>query len=175
MTLDGKIATRTGESQWITSEDARNYVQGLRHRCDALVTGSGTIVHDKPNLTDRTNLPRRRPLLRVVVDRRGRLESWSDALIFRGTLEELVSELYDREIQSLILECGPDLAFNALRSQIVDKIVVVVAPRILGGREIPAIGGEGIESLQNAIQLEGWRVERAGPDIILTAYVHRTH
>ena len=73
MTLDGKIATRTGESQWITSEESRAMVQALRHSADAIVTGSGTFLKDRPQMTDRTGLPRRRELLRIVMDRRGRI------------------------------------------------------------------------------------------------------
>ena len=145
MTLDGKIATRTGESRWITSEESRNLVHRLRHRCDALVTGSGTILTDKPHLTDRSGLPRRRPLLRVILDRRGRVKDFPDALIFHDSLQALSAELYNREIQSFLMECGPDLAFSALHEGIIDKIVAFVAPKILGGREIPAIGGEGFE------------------------------
>jgi diaminohydroxyphosphoribosylaminopyrimidine deaminase/5-amino-6-(5-phosphoribosylamino)uracil reductase len=175
MTLDGKIATRHGESRWITSEESRAIVHRLRHRSDALVTGSGTVLADNPQLTDRSGLPRRRPLLRVVLDRRNRITGFSDALIFRGSLEQLSAELYAREIQSFLLECGPDLAFNALSSGIIDKIVVFVAPRILGGREIPAIGGDGIERLSEAIPVRGWTVAHAGPDLVLTTYVHRNH
>ncbi len=175
MTLDGKIATRNGESRWITSEESRTLVHQLRHRADALVTGSGTIIADKPRLTDRSGLPRRRPLLRVILDRRGRISNFEDAVIFRGTLEDLSAELYGREIQSFLMECGPDLAFNALRAGIIDKIVVFVAPKILGGREIPAIGGEGIDKLSEAIPLRDWAVATSGPDLVLTAYVHRNH
>lgn len=175
MTLDGKIATRHGESRWITSGESRALVHRLRHRCDALVTGSGTVLTDKPQLTDRSGLPRRRPLLRVILDRRGRVSAFPDALIFRGSLEQLSAELYAREIQSFLLECGPDLAFNALTSGIIDKLVVFVAPRILGGREIPAIGGNGIERLSDAVPLQDWSVAQAGPDLALTTYVHRHH
>src|SRR5213594_1754068 len=175
MTLDGKIATSSGESRWITSEESRTLVHQLRHRVDALVTGSGTIIADKPRLTDRSGLPRRRPLLRVVLDRRGRISDFGDALIFRGSLEKLSTELYGREIQSFVMEAGPDLAFNALRAGIIDKIVVFVAPKILGGREIPAIGGEGIDKLSEAIPLRDWTVATSGPDLVLTAYVHRNH
>jgi len=175
MTLDGKIATRTGESRWITSEESRALVHQLRHRCDALVTGSGTILADNPQLTDRSGRPRRRPLLRVILDRRKRISSFPDALIFRDGLDALSAELYNREVQSFLLECGPDLAFNALGAGIIDKIVVFVAPRILGGREVPAIGGEGIEKLAGAIALRDWTVAAAGPDLVLTVYVHRDH
>jgi diaminohydroxyphosphoribosylaminopyrimidine deaminase/5-amino-6-(5-phosphoribosylamino)uracil reductase len=175
MTLDGKIATRSGESRWITSEESRAIVHRLRHRCDALITGSGTILTDNPKLTDRSSQPRRRSLLRVILDRRGRVSTFPDALVFRGELDALSRELYGREIQSFLLECGPGLAFNALRAGIIDKIVVFVAPRILGGREIPAIGGEGVEKLSEAIPLRDWTVTHSGPDLHLTAYVHRNH
>jgi riboflavin biosynthesis pyrimidine reductase len=57
----------------------------------------------------------------------------------------------------------------------IDKIVAFVAPRILGGREIPVIGGDGIEQLSRAIALQDWTVAHAGPDLVLTAYVHRNY
>jgi diaminohydroxyphosphoribosylaminopyrimidine deaminase / 5-amino-6-(5-phosphoribosylamino)uracil reductase len=171
MTLDGKIATRSGESKWITSEESRNRVQHLRHQ----VTGSGTVITDKPRLTDRTGLPRRRPLLRVILDRRGRVTDFPGVLLFRDSLEDLTGKLFSMQIQSFLLECGPDLAFNALRAAIIDKIVVFVAPKILGGREIPAIAGEGIERLSDAMPLRDWSIDRSGQDVVLTAYVHRNH
>src|SRR5216684_2167916 len=90
MTLDGKIAdaTKPGAEpgsavpasegarsgyHWITGETARAHVQQLRHQSDAILTGIGTVLADDPLLTDRTSLPRRRPLLRVVLDSRLRL------------------------------------------------------------------------------------------------------
>src|SRR5262249_8262638 len=86
MTLDGKIAPPPGESPlpsalgaggatggWITSSEARTHVQQLRHESDAIMVGVGTIIADDPLLTDRTGLPRRRPLLRVILDSRLRL------------------------------------------------------------------------------------------------------
>jgi diaminohydroxyphosphoribosylaminopyrimidine deaminase/5-amino-6-(5-phosphoribosylamino)uracil reductase len=175
MTLDGKIATRTGESQWITSKESRALVHQFRHRADAVITGSGTVIKDNPRLTDRSGLPRRRPLLRVILDRRGRLSEYGDALIFRDGLSGLCTELYNREIQSFLLECGPDLAFNALSAGIIDKITAFIAPKILGGREIPAIGGAGAGRLSEAIALQDWTTSRSGPDLVLTAYVHRDH
>ncbi|MBV9574024.1 MAG: dihydrofolate reductase family protein, partial [Acidobacteriales bacterium] len=79
MTLDGKIAAppplvpeppakSLPRTDWITGESARAHVQTLRHKNDAIMTGVGTILADDPLLTDRSGLPRRRPLLRVVLD-----------------------------------------------------------------------------------------------------------
>ena len=68
MTLDGKIAAPDDNSGWITSEEARTNVQQQRHTHDAILTGIGTVLADDPLLTDRCGGPRRRPLLRVVVD-----------------------------------------------------------------------------------------------------------
>lgn len=85
LTLDGQLALpqwgkksaknsgKRGRSDWITSEESRAEVQRMRHASDALLTGIGTILADDPRLTDRSGLPRRKRLLRVVLDSRLRL------------------------------------------------------------------------------------------------------
>src|ERR1700683_5155104 len=73
VTLDGQIAQRQGSVTWITSKRSRESVQNLRHEADALLTGIGTVLADNPRLTDRTGEPRRRRLLRAVVDSRLRM------------------------------------------------------------------------------------------------------
>ena len=198
MSLDGKIATGSGESRWITSEESRHRVQLLRHRADALLTGSGTVLTDDPLLTDRSGIKRRRPLIRAVIDRRGRLDSHLQIFstpgvlvytqvphlelpasheVVSGTtdLQDVARDLAVRDVQTLMLECGPDLAFDALRSGIIDKIVTFVAPRVLGGREIPAFGSDGVDRLSDAVELRNWQFEGIGPDLMITAYVHRDH
>ena len=198
MSLDGKIATKSGESRWITSDESRAFVQQMRHEVDALITGSGTVLKDDPLLTDRSGQARRRPLTRVILDRRGRLHSnlqifsspgviiytqlptldcpgADEVIVGEAGLLEVSRNLFSRGIQSFIMECGPDLAFNALCSGIIDKIVIFISPKIIGGREVPAFGSSGVESLAEAVQLESWSVETIGPDLILTGYVHWNH
>jgi diaminohydroxyphosphoribosylaminopyrimidine deaminase/5-amino-6-(5-phosphoribosylamino)uracil reductase len=197
MTLDGKIATASGDSRWITSEESRARVHLLRHSVDALLTGSGTILSDDPALTDRSDRPRRRPLLRAVIDRRGRLTprfrvfggpgaivytrlphpDWlppTEVVIGPTDLGDVFRDLGARQVRSVMLECGPDLAFDAVSRGFVDKIVAFVAPRILGGREVPAFGSSGVRSLSEAVGIEDWEFEAVGPDVMITGYVHRS-
>ena len=131
MTLDGKIApppeyiaasTGTGTGGptggWITSDEARAHVQQLRHQHDAILVGVGTVIADNPLLTDRTGLPRRRPLLRVVVDSHLRLPLQSrvaqtaaeDVLVFCSFAEEKKKQgLLDHGIQvEQVAPSGPD-------------------------------------------------------------------
>jgi diaminohydroxyphosphoribosylaminopyrimidine deaminase/5-amino-6-(5-phosphoribosylamino)uracil reductase len=95
LTLDGRIAglsAPTPGHRWITSEESRAQVQRLRHQSDAVLTGIGTVLADDPYLTDRTDEPRRRPLLRVVLDAGLRLPldsqlvrtAQNDVLVFCG-------------------------------------------------------------------------------------------
>ena len=88
--LDGRIATRTGDSRWITGPESRARAHGLRHEYDAILVGSGTATADDPLLTDRSKLPRRRPLLRVVLDARLRLSPQSQLARTTGEAPVLV-------------------------------------------------------------------------------------
>ncbi len=97
MTLDGKIAPPPGEpgaapglapGGWITSEAARAHVHQMRHASDAIMVGVGTVIADDPLLTDRTGLPRRRPLLRVILDSRLRLPV--DSRVVKTAREDLI-------------------------------------------------------------------------------------
>ncbi|MFN2531542.1 MAG: bifunctional diaminohydroxyphosphoribosylaminopyrimidine deaminase/5-amino-6-(5-phosphoribosylamino)uracil reductase RibD [Pyrinomonadaceae bacterium] len=85
VSLDGKIATRSGDSRWITGTEARARVHELRHEYDAIVVGSRTATLDDPLLTDRSGLPRRRPLLRIVLD--DRLELSANSQLAKTTNE----------------------------------------------------------------------------------------
>jgi diaminohydroxyphosphoribosylaminopyrimidine deaminase/5-amino-6-(5-phosphoribosylamino)uracil reductase len=88
LTLDGKIAAPDDNRGWLTSETARTHVQQLRHESDAMLTGIGTVVADDCLLTDRTELPRSRPLLRMVLDSQLRLPLTSRMV--RSTQDDLI-------------------------------------------------------------------------------------
>ncbi|HXI43069.1 MAG TPA: bifunctional diaminohydroxyphosphoribosylaminopyrimidine deaminase/5-amino-6-(5-phosphoribosylamino)uracil reductase RibD [Bryobacteraceae bacterium] len=87
LTLDGKIAAPDDNRGWITSETARAHVQQLRHHADAILTGVGTVLADDCRLTDRTGLPRSRPLLRVVADSQLRIPL--DSQMVMGVKDDL--------------------------------------------------------------------------------------
>src|SRR5271166_2923647 len=115
MTLDGKIAPPPDEAAtsgefvpiggWITSEEARAHVHEMRHANDAIMVGVGTIIADDPLLTDRTGLPRRRPLLRVILDSKLRLPL--DSRVVKTAREDIIvfccfaEENKKRELESL--------------------------------------------------------------------------
>ncbi|HKE55755.1 MAG TPA: bifunctional diaminohydroxyphosphoribosylaminopyrimidine deaminase/5-amino-6-(5-phosphoribosylamino)uracil reductase RibD [Pyrinomonadaceae bacterium] len=77
VSLDGRIASRTGDSRWVAGEEARAQAHVLRHESDAILVGAGTAAIDNPLLTDRSQLPRRRPLVRVVLDESLRISAES--------------------------------------------------------------------------------------------------
>lgn len=90
VSLDGKVATGTGDSRWITGEAARVRVHDLRHEYDAIMVGGGTVRADDPLLTDRSGKPRRRPLVRVVIEQRLRTRPESQLATTTGEAPVLV-------------------------------------------------------------------------------------
>lgn len=247
MTLDGKIAPPPGESAtptalgaggstggWITSQEARAHVHQLRHANDAIMVGVGTIIADDPLLTDRTGLPRRRPLMRVIMDSRLRLPLESrvvktannDVLVFcalaeekrkrelerrkirveqvrldpsepastvvpisKGTgalasvakhiplpdgrpdLRKVMERLGDMEIISLLIEGGALVNWAALSSDVVDKVFLYYAPKILAGTgSVPFAGGLGFKRLSEAAHVKSVSIHHFGEDFAVEGY-----
>ncbi|MFN7944322.1 MAG: bifunctional diaminohydroxyphosphoribosylaminopyrimidine deaminase/5-amino-6-(5-phosphoribosylamino)uracil reductase RibD [Blastocatellia bacterium] len=225
--LDGRIATRSGDSKWITGEPAREAGQALRHAADAILVGVGTVLADDPLLTDRTHQPRHRPLVRVVLDAglRTPLNSklvqsarewpllifaarhelidnmgfpiYSDSgdttderqLAFENlsvevvrvasdggllNLSQVLAELGRRNLTSVLVEGGAEVAGSIIEQQLADKVTFFIAPKIIGGREaVPAVGGQGIERLSEALQLDNVTVTPCGSDFEITGYTRR--
>jgi diaminohydroxyphosphoribosylaminopyrimidine deaminase/5-amino-6-(5-phosphoribosylamino)uracil reductase len=186
VSLDGKIATRTGDARWITGPEARARAHELRHEYDAILVGAGTAMTDDPLLTDRSGLPRRRPLVRVVLANELRLppesqlaRTTSEApLIVLGNadLRAVLKELADRSLQSVVVEGGATVAGEFLEAGLVNKVTFFIAPKIIGGAAAPsAIGGAGIDRMSDALELERISIIQRGKDIEVTGYPRRTN
>lgn len=224
MTLDGKIApppadrdheTSTGgfSGNWITGDVARAHVQELRHQNNALIVGIGTILSDDPLLTDRSGRPRRRPLLRVILDSHLRLplesrlvqsaasERSNDVMVFcvsadprkkeqleqtgirvesisavdpngRPDLRAILRRLGELEITSVMIEGGSNINWTALASNLVDKIFLYYAPKILGGTDsIPFAAGAGFKHMNQAAQVKQVHLHRFGEDFAVEGYL----
>ena len=205
--LDGKIATRTGHSRWITTEVSRNYVHHLRQNVDAVMVGIGTVLKDDPLLTVRVpEIKRPQHPLRIVVDSRLRIplacrlvrtagqfptlvattpaassskikrlmraqvRVWvlANDASGRVKLKTLMTRLGRRDTVSILLEGGPTLNFSALRERLVDRLLIFLAAKIIGGQKAPSmIGGEGVPRIQNARPVRILNVRRLGSDLLI--------
>ncbi|MDI6827549.1 MAG: bifunctional diaminohydroxyphosphoribosylaminopyrimidine deaminase/5-amino-6-(5-phosphoribosylamino)uracil reductase RibD [Armatimonadota bacterium] len=202
MTLDGKICTRTGDSRWITSEKARQYVHRLRSQSDAIVVGIGTIRADDPELTSRGVRSAVQPI-RVVVDTKASIplnskvlkpdaptivavgrsapEANLDALWNMGVkilsiqeidgkvaLRYLMGELAKMGVNNVLLEGGGEIAASMISERLVDRGLIFIAPKIVGGRLAKTpVEGEGIELMSRALQVSKLKVRRFGNDLAL--------
>jgi diaminohydroxyphosphoribosylaminopyrimidine deaminase/5-amino-6-(5-phosphoribosylamino)uracil reductase len=169
-TLDGRSAAADGSSQWITGPEARADVHLLRSQVDAIVVGVGTVLADDPSLTTRPD-PGHQPL-RVVLDRHGRTPAdarvrGADTVISSADLPEVLKDLTDRGVVSVLLEGGPTLAGAFLRAGLVDRVVAYIAPALLGVGAA-ALNDAGVGTIDDAIRLHLIDVTRLGGDVRLT-------
>jgi diaminohydroxyphosphoribosylaminopyrimidine deaminase/5-amino-6-(5-phosphoribosylamino)uracil reductase len=131
--LDGRIATRTGDSRWITGEESRARVQELRHEYDAILIGVGTATADDPLLTDRSGLPRHRPLVRVVLDDKLRLAPDSRLARTADDAPVLVftSEDADARAVAALEACGVEVLRRAGGARDLNAILATLHERSL--------------------------------------------
>jgi diaminohydroxyphosphoribosylaminopyrimidine deaminase/5-amino-6-(5-phosphoribosylamino)uracil reductase len=162
VTLDGRVAVPG--RRWITGEAARRRVHELRAQVDAVAVGMGTVVADEPKLTARDVAARRQP--RRLAFGRGPLPSGSDLELRSGPLMEELRALADDGVQSLLLEGGPTLAAACLRADVVDKVLVFLAPAIAGA------GPAFLPDLPEPRPLSRLQGEQVGEDVLLSGYVH---
>lgn len=198
MSLDGKIATRSRESRWISGPESRAHGHMLRSAHDAILVGVGTVVADDPELTARVEGSAARQPMRVVLDsqlrtppnakvvgpntlvattRNGKVGA-AEMLVLPATpagqvqLKPLLDELGRRGILSLLVEGGGEVHASFFAEGMVDKVQAYVAPIIIGGREAPGpVGGEGVGRLADAIRLREIDATRIGDDLWITGYV----
>ncbi|MBG9736090.1 bifunctional diaminohydroxyphosphoribosylaminopyrimidine deaminase/5-amino-6-(5-phosphoribosylamino)uracil reductase RibD [Paenibacillus alvei] len=204
-TLDGKIATASGDSKWISNEQCREVVHTMRHRHQAIMVGIGTVLADNPSLTTRLTVPGVSPIrlivdsklripveAKVVTDRSVRTCIFTTALASEQKRRELESRGVDvvacgegeqvnlhqmmewcgqHDIGSILLEGGGHLNGAMLKEKLIDKIVLFIAPLIVGGQQAPgnfAFGG--VSRMKDAYHLQHMEVEVLGDNVCISGY-----
>jgi diaminohydroxyphosphoribosylaminopyrimidine deaminase / 5-amino-6-(5-phosphoribosylamino)uracil reductase len=204
--LDGRIATASGESQWISGPPARDRAHALRADHDAIMVGTGTVLADDPQLTCRLPGLESRSPVRVVIDRNLRIPATArlisdarsvptwivtlrsadrarrEAFTARGvTMIDIEPDLEGhidpaaalraigaRGITRLVVEGGARLAAAFFRARLVDRLIWVHAPMLIGGDAIPAIAALGVTALSDAPAFEHVSMETVGEDVLTT-------
>lgn len=198
--LDGRIATRSGQSQWISGPGTLALAQELRRDNDAILVGIGTVLRDDPLLTCR--LPGCSSPVRVILDSRLRIPEDSriaqtadryativcalepdparvDRLARRGVrvavlpqardggvdLAALLAHLAVSGIETLFVEGGSAVITAFLKAGLVDRLLVVTAPLVIG-QGIPAVGDLGVEELGSALRFRPVRLEQRDDDVV---------
>jgi GTP cyclohydrolase II len=203
-TLDGRIATRTGDSKWISGESERRASHALRAACDAVLVGIGTVIADDPQLTVRL-VPGASPL-RVVLDTGLRIPATAQILGDAAPTLVITTErssperrrelrrrmvgvrvvatappwgvdlaatlalLREAGIRSLLVEGGAAVITSFLRHRLVDRVVVGIAPTILGAG-IEAVGDLSAARVSDGLRLTGRCVHTVGDDVVVAADV----
>jgi len=203
MSADGRIATKTGDSKYITSREARAYVHQLRTEVDAVMVGLNTVLRDNPELTPR--LVKGKDPMKIVVDTQlkipkncnlmkcptkliiaatgkaaksdiKKLQQKGVSVIITKTkkglvdLDDLMKQLGKHEIASVMIEGGSELNSSAIKEGVVDKILILTAPKIIGNG-LGAIGNLGIRSVDKAINLKNPIAKKIGNDILIEGYL----
>lgn len=198
--LDGKMATRTGNSKWITNESARKYARGLRAKYQGLVVGINTILADNPNLGAR--LKGKKDPIRIILDpklqiplnsqvlrdhnviiattikadqiKKEQLENKSfTVLVFNDDhikIPQLLSALREREIISILIEGGGETLGSFLDAGVVDKVYAFHAPILIGGKDAISIGGKGVGTVKKAVHLRNTSLKKFDDNLLITGY-----
>ena len=205
-TLDGKIATVTGESQWITSSKTRDYARRIRDEFDAICAGVNTVLRDDPRLN---GVKKTKRLKKIILD--SSLKTSLKARLFKGVwpadciiavtreappakikqfqnkgvrviicpakdghvdLKCLLKALAKEEITSILMEGGARVIGSALKSKLVDKLYIYVAPQIIGDQDaLSSIVGVDTVNIGRSIRLKDLTSRNIGQDILLIGYV----
>lgn len=199
VTLDGKIATESGDSRWISNEQSRTEVHRLRSYTQAILTTAQTVLSDDPHLGVR--MVKGRDPLRIVLDRK--LVSPIEAKIYRNphvlvvttqagslkrrklfekaaipllvypgsriSLKQVLKDLFVKNIHSVMVEAGSGLFTSLLKEKLVNKMIIFVAPKILG-KGISLVGDLKNNRMNNALELQEITVRQFGDNMMVIGY-----
>ncbi|MDR1941367.1 MAG: bifunctional diaminohydroxyphosphoribosylaminopyrimidine deaminase/5-amino-6-(5-phosphoribosylamino)uracil reductase RibD [Endomicrobium sp.] len=202
MTLDGKIASKTYDSKWITSKQSRDFVHKLRTRYDAVLVGTNTALKDNPGLT---SYGKGKNPVRAAIDFGGKLNenlklldgsvptiilcdkkraqrrSLKNVLFVpidmsaaKKDFSVIIKKLNDLSLKSILIEGGGEIISSALFSKCVDDIYLFAAPKIIGGKNaISVVGGTGVEKISEAVKVKNMKVRKIGGDFLITAKIKK--
>jgi diaminohydroxyphosphoribosylaminopyrimidine deaminase/5-amino-6-(5-phosphoribosylamino)uracil reductase len=200
ISLDGKLATHLHDSRWISGEQSRRHAHGLRAESDAIIIGSGTLLHDNPSLTVRNAKLKGDAPMRVVIGMKTPpffpdckllddaastrfyvrttnedTARWRDAGVQIGRAPNLITILkhlaQDGYLQ-VLLEGGGKLHASFFEAQLTDELVLYQAPILIGGHEaIDLWHGSGVGRVENALRLENIQRRKMGEDQMIRGKV----
>ena len=200
MTLDGRIATHSGDSKWITGDAARAHANELRARLGAVAVGAGTLLADDPLLTYRGINPHARQPARIVFGGAGKLTAAHQLAQTAGADQpviQVVSQACDAPpgvtlliadnlptalnaltaqhgVQGLLVEGGSRLLGSLMDAGLIDHVTAWIAPRLVGGQDAPGpLAGTGISRIADAMRLENVQLAACGSDWLIEGDVRR--
>ena len=179
-TMDGKIATSTGDSKWITSESSRKLVYEMRKDFDCIMTSSNTVIADNPRMEHR---------FKCILDKDLRVDK--DSKIFangevyvasrentpikngRLDIKSVLSELYKKGIYSVFVECGGTLAGAMIKESLVDEVYQFIAPKIVNDNSAKScFDGDSVKKISESKALMVYEVEFLNPDILVKSLLN---
>lgn len=173
-TLDGKIADSQGDSKWITGAEARDLVQEMRRRSDAIMVGAATVRADDPSLMPRPSNGRKPYRVIIGNDIPETSKVWKDedaerTLVRSGDLETILKELASEQgVMHVFCEGGGKLAAGLIDAGLVDEFAFFVAPKLLGSDGLPNFGKTGA-LMAGMTNLKFQSLEQVGKDILIKA------
>ncbi len=201
LSVDGKIASVTGESKWITNKHSRKIVHQMRSKYDAILVGIGTVLKDNPHLTSR--IKNGINSIRIILDSTLKIPLNSNVLYDKNVLifttnnynkknkkfleqkgiavkiagknaidlKKVLTVLGQMGITSILIEGGSKIYDSFLKQKLVDKVILFTAPLIIGGSNAPSLLQTGANTIKSSIKLKNVRYTILGDNILLEGYI----
>ena len=180
--MDGKIATKTGDSKWITCDESRKEVYRMRSEFDCILTSSNTVLADNPTMEHK---------FKCIFDKDSRTSK--DAKIYQQgeiyvankkntplkngqlDLRAVLEELYEKGICSVFIECGGKLAGAFLRENLIDEIYQFIAPKIVNDNSAKScFDGDSLEKIADCKNFRIYDTQLIGDDLLVKTILKNT-